>query len=116
MSIIAALLMGTSAAGGGVLSATADLDAYAEGVAPPNNQFLITNDVTVTATGGVGPITHSWAFVSGNNAFTISSSTSGTVSWSVNAGLIARSAVWRDTVSDGVSFVTVDVNLFAQVA
>ena len=115
MSIIAALLMGTSAAGGGVLSATADLDAYAEGVAPPINQFLITNDVTVTATGGVGPITHSWAFVSGNNVFTISDQTAGVVNWSATVGRLGRAAVWRDTVSDGVSFVTVDVNLFAQV-
>lgn len=114
MTALAAFLIGSSAAGG-TLSATKDGDATAEGFAPPNTQFLTTNDVTVTVTGGAGPITHSWAFVSGNNVFSISDATAGTVNWSVNAGLIARSAVWRDTVSDGASFVTVDVNVFAQI-
>ncbi len=115
MTALAAFLIGSSA-GGGALSATKDSDAVAEGFAPPNNQFLTTNDVTVTASGGVGEITHSWAFVSGNNVFTISSATAGTVNWSANVGLLGRAAVWRDTVSDGVSFVTVDVNITAQVS
>lgn len=115
MTALAAFLIGASA-GGGVLSATKDSDAVAEGFAPPNNQFLTTNDVTVTASGGVGAITHSWAFVSGNNVFTISDPTAGIVSWSANVGLLGRSAVWRDTVSDGVSFVTVDVNVSARVS
>lgn len=115
MTAIAALFMASSA-GGGALSATKDGDAFAEGFIPPNNQFLTTNDVIVTASGGVGAITHSWAFVSGNNVFTISNAASGTVNWSANIGLAPRSAVWRDTVSDGVNFVTVDVNVSAQLS
>jgi hypothetical protein len=114
VTALAAFLIGSSA-GGGALSATKDGDAFAEGFAPPNTQFLTTNDVTVTATGGVATATHSWAFVSGNNVFTISGATDATVNWSANIGLASRSAVWRDTVTDGVSFVTVDVNVFAQV-
>lgn len=115
MTALAAFFVGSSAAGG-ALSAAKDGDAFAEGFAPPNNQFLTTNDVTVTVTGGVGPITHSWAFVSGNNVFFISNSALGTANWSANIGLAARAAVWRDTVSDGVGFVTVDVNVSGQLS
>ena len=115
MTALAAFLISSGAAGAS-LSAVKNGDSAAEGFAPPNSQALITNTVIVTASGGAGPITHSWAFVSGNNVFTISNSASATVTWSVTAGLIARTAVWRDTVSDGVTSVTVDVNLFAQVS
>lgn len=115
MTALVAFFIGASA-GGGTLSATKDGDAFAEGFIPPNNQFLTTNDVIVTATGGVGATTHSWAFVSGNNVFTISNPTDETVNWSANIGLAPRSAVWRDTVSDGVNFVAVDVNVSAQLS
>lgn len=115
MTAIVAFLMGSSAAGG-TFSATKDGDAFAEGFIPPSNQFLTTNDVTVTASGGVAPATHSWAFVSGNNVFSISNPTDDTVNWSANVGLAPRTAIWRDTVSDGVSFVTVDVTVFAQLS
>ena len=112
MTALAALLIGSSAAAS-ELFATADGIAFAEGLRPPGTQLLTTNTVTVTVTGAAGPVTHSWAFVSGNNIFTISDSTAAAVSWSVLASIIEREAIWRDTVSDGVSIVTVDVTVSA---
>lgn len=115
MTALAAFLMGSPTASGGSLFAAKDGDAFADGYAPPNQQFLTTNNVVVTVSGGAGPVTHSWAFVSGDAVLSISSLTASTVNWSATVGLAGKSAAWRDTVSDGVSFVTVDVDVAAQV-
>lgn len=109
------MLIATSSSGSGVLSAAKNGDAFASGEAPPNTQTLTTNTVTITPSGGSGSYTHSWAFVSGHNVFSISSASAATVSWTATVGLFLRSAVWRDTVSDGVNSVTVDVVVEAQV-
>jgi hypothetical protein len=114
--ILQILVASKTVAGGGSLSASADTEADAVGFSPPFTQSLTTNTVTVTATGGTAPYTHSWAFVSGNNVFTVSSGTSASVSWSATVGAIPRAAVWRDTVTDALSAsVVVDVNVTAVV-
>lgn len=102
-------------ASGRSLSATKSGDADATGTSPPNIQSLSTNTVTVTPAGGAGSYTHSWAFVSGDAVFTISNAAAAAVAWTVTVGLVAKSAVWRDTVSDGVSTTSVDVNVSAVV-
>jgi len=113
--ILQLLVAGGTSTGGGTLSATKDRDAFANGFAPPTTQTLTTNTVTVTPTGGSGSYTHSWAFASGNNIFTVSNPTGATVTWTGTVGTTEKNAVWRDTVSDGISTVTVDVPVTAQV-
>lgn len=115
MTALVAFFIGSNGAGE-TLIANKNGDASAEGFAPPFNQTLTTNSVTVSVSGGSGIYTHSWAFVSGNNVFAISDATASTVNWTANVGVTPRSAVWRDTVSDGVTFVTVDVNVTAQLS
>lgn len=110
MSGVLALMVGGSG-----LSASKSGDADAQGTAPPNTQTLTTNTVTVTPRGGSGTYTHSWAYVSGDAVFSVSSASDATVDWSGSIGLIQRTAVWRDTVSDGFASVTVDVTVTAQV-
>lgn len=64
-----------------------------------------SNSVTVTATGGSGSYAYNWAFVSGDSGIAINGGTSGaSKSWSKTMSKNSEtSAVWRCTVTDGVS-------------
>lgn len=115
MTGVLQMLVASRSTGGGALSATKSGDASAFGEAPPNTQSLTTNNVSITAIGGSGSYTYAWAFVSGNNVFAISDSGAATVNWTATVGLFLRSAVWRCTVNDGLTSVTVDVVVEAQV-
>ena len=101
---------------GNGLRAVKSGDASASGTAPPNTQTLTTNTVTVTPSGGSGSYTHSWAYVSGDAVFSISNASAAAVDWTATVGLVLKTAIWRDTVSDGFSSVTVDVTVTAQVS
>jgi hypothetical protein len=114
--ILQILAASKTVAGGSSLSATANADADAVGFAPPSTQTLATNTVTVTVSGGTPPYVHSWSFLSGNNIFTPTSTTSASVAWTATVGALPRAAVWRDTVTDALSAsVAVDVNVTAVV-
>ena len=71
----------------------------------PSFSTVTSNSVTITASGGSGSYTYSWAYVSGDAAISITGGTSGpTHAWSKSVGKNnTASAVWRCTVSDGVS-------------
>lgn len=66
----------------------------------------------VTASGGTGSYTVSWAKISGTN-FTVNSPTSLATTFTsvVNRNLGTVSAVYRCTVSDGVSSAYIDINV-----
>lgn len=68
---------------------------------------VISNSTTVTASGGTGPYTYSWARISGSSAVNISSSTSAVVSFNANVNKNGeRNAVWRCTITDSLSATT----------
>jgi hypothetical protein len=76
---------------------------------------VTTPSVTVTPTGGTGPYTYAWTYISGDSGFTANtaSSASTTFTGSVAAGE-DRSAVWKCTVTDFLAatcFVTVGVSI-----
>lgn len=80
----------------------------------PTTTSINTNTVTITASGGTGSYTYSWSKISGDT-FTLSAP-SGASTYFQASGVgkgESRSAVYRCTVSDGVSSVTVDVNVSA---
>jgi hypothetical protein len=102
--------------GGGALSATvspggADGNAFYSCPGCPLFTSVCSNSVTVTATGGsgAGP-TISWTQISGAGGINISNATAFTVSWCASIGRDREtSAVWRATITRGVTSVTVDV-------
>lgn len=65
---------------------------------------VTTTSVTVTPTGGTGPYTYAWAYLSGDAIFTASAPTAATTTFS---GSVAagedKSAVWRCTVTDSLA-------------
>ena len=65
---------------------------------------VTTNSVTVTASGGTGPYTYAWAYVSGDAGFSANSPTAVTTTFngSITALGQDKSAVWRCTVTDSL--------------
>jgi hypothetical protein len=56
---------------------------------------------TATITGGVGPFTHSWAFISGGSGINLSGTTTDTVGATTSTGVPGiRTGVLRDTITD----------------
>lgn len=93
--------------------------SFSDSIAPPSTVGGNTNSVTITQSGGVGPFTYSWAYLSGDNA-TINSPSAATTSLNTS-GLAAdpalvKNGVFRCTVTDtgnGNQTATIDVNFTA---
>lgn len=69
----------------------------------PLFRTVSTNSTTVTASGGTGPYTYSWARVSGDSAVNVSNASAATVTFSANVPRDgSRSATWRCTVRDSL--------------
>ena len=66
-----------------------------------NNSPLTTNLVTVTAVGGVTPISYAWAYVSGDATISCNSFSTPTTSWGTNINpSTEKTAQWQCTVTD----------------
>jgi hypothetical protein len=66
---------------------------------------VTTNSVTVTASGGTGPYTYAWAYVSGDAVFTAGSPTAVTTTFSGTITSLGQdfTAVWRCTATDSLA-------------
>ena len=66
---------------------------------------VTTDAATATPTGGTGPYTYAWAYVSGDAGLSANSSTSATTTWtgSITALGQDKTAVWRCTVTDSLA-------------
>lgn len=93
----------SDAASSGALTASASPTSLYE--QSPGPGAITTDTVTITPSGGTGPYTYAWAYLSGYVSFTVSSATAAAVdftSLSLNPGQ-SRSGVWRCTVTDNVA-------------
>jgi len=64
---------------------------------------VITNSVTVSPSGGLGPYSHSWAFLSGDSAiYPLSPTNIPLCVWARGtlSGAATFNATWRDTITD----------------
>lgn len=79
----------------------------------PLFRTVFSNSTTVTASGGTGPYTYSWARVSGDSAVLVSNNTSNVVSFSANVAKNSdKSATWRCTITDSLmATTTVDCSI-----
>lgn len=86
-------------------------EVIVESPAPPTATVAASS--TATASGGTGSYTYSWTYVSGDTGIIVlGSSTSSTCQWDASVPVnTSRSAVWRITVSDGVSTATDDISV-----
>ena len=65
---------------------------------------VVTGSVTVTPSGGTGPYTYDWEYVSGDASITVDSDASATTTWRRNmAPLESFSANWRCKVTDALA-------------
>jgi hypothetical protein len=77
---------------------------------------VTTNSVTVTESGGTGPYTYAWAYVSGDAGFSANSPTAATTTFTGSITALGQDkiAVWRCTVTDSLlatASVTVGVSI-----
>lgn len=74
---------------------------------------VTTDTATVTATGGSGSYSYSWSRISGDTVTTRTSPTVNTSTWYRGSMIAGGSyqSVWRCTVSDGTSSVSVDITV-----
>ena len=104
--------------GGGTLSITASLNPvtteFVEG-ADELTASVTSYAVTCTATGGTGPYTYAWTYVSGASSVLCNSPSSNTTTFeAIIYREASRSAVWKCTVTDSAAAtasVNVTVNL-----
>ena len=96
----AAAAAGTS----GSSSFYATSNRYAATGTTTTSGAVTTNSVTVTPTGGTGPYTYAWAYVSGDAVFTATSPAAATTTFS---GSVAagedKTAVWSCTITDSLA-------------
>lgn len=106
------VVMGAIGGMGAPLSAVGD-KAFVSGFQSGGSGAIGTDTITVTARGGAGGYTYSWARVSGD-VFSIGSSTAAATDFAADPGPppSTKSAVYRCTVTDAATdTVTVDVNV-----
>lgn len=84
---------------------TASANSYYALGAQVGTGTLTTDAVTVTPSGGTGPYTYAWAYVSGYASFTTNSPTSATTDWTGTLSTPGqeRSATYRCTVTDSLA-------------
>ena len=76
------------------------------------NVNVTSNSTVITASGGSGSYTYSWSRLSGSTAINVNGATSPNTPFNATLGQNNTvTGVWRCTVSDGTSSVTVDVNV-----
>jgi hypothetical protein len=87
------------------LSFTLSADAASVGGTRFGLGSVTTDSVTVTPSGGTGPYTYLWSYVSGDATLSVNSSTSATTSFSGSITSLGqdRSAVWRCVVTDSLA-------------
>ncbi len=95
------------------LSATAaPANAYGWSTGSTTTGTVQSEAVTATPSGGSGSFTYNWALVSGSSAVTAVSPSSATTSFRSTGVSTSRTAVFRCTVSDGITSATTnDVNV-----
>lgn len=78
----------------------------------PSTRSITSNTATAVASGGTGSYTFAWARISGSAAITATSPSAASTTFSATVGVDASvSAVFRVTVSDGISSATADVGV-----
>lgn len=95
------------------LSATAaPANAYGWATGSTSSGTVQSEAVTVTPSGGAGTLTYSWTFVSGSSSVSAVSASSATTAFRSTGVTGSRTAVFRCTVSDGITSATTnDVNV-----
>lgn len=113
-----ALPGGGGGGGGGSLTVNKSGDADGNLLVPhagsKATELVTSNSVTITPSGGTGPYTYAWNYVSGSTSPAVSSSTAAVVTFSATLFRnTSASSVWRCTATDSLSATGfVDVNVF----
>lgn len=99
------------------LAFSASVDPFSAVKAQYGTGAYTTNEVTVTPSGGTGPYTYSWAYVSGDATLTTDAPTSATTTWTGTINRLGqdKSAVYRCTVTDS-AFATTSVTVSVSIS
>ena len=97
--------------GGGTVTFSATVDPFNAFGGQVGTGAVTTNAVTVSVSGGTGPFTYLWTYVSGYAGFTANTDTLATTTFSGTLTLPGqdRTGVWRCTVTDTFDSSTVSV-------
>lgn len=93
---------------GGALSAStspAVVEGFVDILEPAPPVTAVTSSAcTATASGGTGPYTYAWTYVSGSSAISADSPTGASTTFTANVSKNgSKSAVWKVTVTDSLS-------------
>lgn len=103
-----------------LLGAAAGVPPLAASASPVNvtgfratNGTATTNAATVTPTGGVGPYTYDWEYVSGDATIVVNNDASATTTFSGRVSKVVpfSSAIWRCKVTDSAANITYSNNV-----
>jgi hypothetical protein len=102
-ALLAILNQVPGSASGGTLNVTATPSVA--GAYVPGAGTWTTNSITASASGGTGPYTYAWTFVSGAASIAATAAMSATTAWTLTTtGPIAqKTATWGVTATDSAS-------------